>query len=144
MTNLNITRYSVANPNGHRARLEALESVAKAMGLDLVGWGAVPDKEHTPEVTLTVPGWTEEDGWTAPFWVCPHCGEQQTKLMVMENGDQTLTAESADNYDYRIEESTPLEGSWSVGSESCDTETIAEQCPSCGGFVKTTNRWDWT
>src|SRR4051812_26020995 len=116
-------------------RLVSLTDWAHTLGLELVGWQAVP--LEAPEVLIDRSG----------RWTCPHCHAGQEQLIMLENGDVTLVAD-AEVVTVVVDEGQPMESEDALWLATADlpkeTDTVATRCPSCSGYVTPANPVQWS
>jgi len=109
----------VSSYEGWTIARKQLQAMAESLGLETVGWVAVP--ANPPKIQI------DKDG----TWTCPHCKAKEDELEFIEAGDYGTRAWWNEDH-------------WSVSADSCDTDTIAWCCPNCSGWVEPDNEVVWS
>jgi hypothetical protein len=81
MTASNLQLAVVSTYAGYNTAKDQLERAAARLGLELVGWGALPIEP--PKVKIDPHTWTI---------ICPHCGEESEDLEVIYVSDSQVAA----------------------------------------------------
>jgi len=120
---------NVSTAAGYNAAIESLKEYAKVIGLELVGWGAVPN--DPPKIRIEI---IDDDEMERGVWTCPHCGNVSPELNLIEAGENSLMAQIDDD---------PDNPEWHASGDLCETTTIGYQCYSCSGWVAPEEEVHW-
>jgi len=144
-----IEALATASYESWSAAVDKLRELAAELGLECKGWVAVP--ANPPVIKIE----SDEDG--DPFWTCPHCGEAQYELELVEEGDYCTLAEPNaaennsidrmdENFGRKLDPEHPgyLKPAWSAHSDLAETSTIGYYCLGCNGWVTPEDEVNWS